>query len=500
MALSPELIRKAQELMAARRLKEEAEKAAKEAALLQRKAQATQIAEASRHAIAGAQALSTQVAAMNAQYLDSYGKAITYNAKQSEAIALALAGRSFCLIGAAGTGKTTALNGCIRTLLSSGIIPALQSGTKFLRKGDPGIVCIAYTRRAVRQISRNVPKNVRTLTAHKLVEYEPVYYEYERPDGSTGTTMRFEPQRHASNQLPMEVRTLIIDEASMFSTELFEIVMAALASGIQVILLGDLHQIPPVYGSSVLAAKLISWPVVELTEVYRQALESPIIQIATAIKDGIGWAVPENETQVLTSPDGKSKVTINPWRVKLRGYDDGTISRLPTAADGFAAFVENLIDKDEFNADEDVVLMPYNKACGTIELNKAIANKLARKRGAMVYHVIAGYSNHYFAVGDRVLYDKQDAVIVDIQPNPAYVGKTPARPAKSLNRNGEYDNEEDRIASARSEFDTLRDINVDAILEQMSKIGEDGDKFNSASHVITVVAADDVDEYWRQHD
>ena len=494
MALSPELLRKAQAMMAARREQEAIIAADRERKLQAKKDEAAAIAEKTATAIASAQALTTAVASMNRNFADSYGKQITYNAKQNEAISLAVAGTSFCLIGAAGTGKTTALNGCIRTLLSSGIVPALSRGTKFLSRGDPGIVCIAYTRRAVRQIARNVPKNIPTLTAHKLLEYEPVYYEYERPDGSTGTTMRFEPMRTSTNPLPEDIRTIIIDEASMFSTELYELVLAAIHAGIQIILLGDLHQIPPVYGSSILAAKLIDWPVVELTEVYRQALESPIIQIATAIKDGTGWKAPAVNT-VLTSPDGKSKLTINPWKRRLRGYDDGSISSLPTALDGFSAFCEKLIEDGDFNEDEDVVLMPFNKACGTIELNKAIANKLAKKRKALVHHVIAGYENHYFAIGDRVLYDKQDAIIVDIMPNPAYLGKTVAKPAYSLNRNGEYDDADERVANTRSEYDSLRDINVEAILEQMAKIGEDDDKFNSASHTISVVAAEDLERY-----
>ena len=420
-------------------------------------------------------------------YLNAAGKKISYNAKQQEAIRRALAGESFCLIGAAGTGKTTGLNGCIQSLLASGIVEPLAESTKFLQRGRPGIVCIAYTRRAVRQIARNVPKEISVITAHKLIEFEPVYYEVPAPDGGTRTTMRFEPMRHASNPLPAQIRTLIIDEASMFSTELFDKVMDAINHGIQVIVLGDLHQLPPVYGTSILADKLTRWPVVELTEVYRQALESPIIQLATAIKDGTGW--PAKDKQILTSPDGKSKVTINPWKQQLRGYDDGTISKLPTAMDGFKGFCDALIGAGEFNEEEDVILMPFNKACGTLELNKHIANTLGKKRQAVVHHVIAGYENHYFAVGDRVLYEKQDCVIIGIDENPSYVGKATHKPSVALTRWGHYEDDTERQAA--NEYEQLRAVDVSAILAQMAMVGEDEDRFNQASHIIKLLSVED---------
>ena len=51
---------------------------------------------------------------------DKYGNPITLNEKQSEAVRRVLAGESIVLIGAAGTGKTTAQKEIVRQLILSG--------------------------------------------------------------------------------------------------------------------------------------------------------------------------------------------------------------------------------------------------------------------------------------------------------------------------------------------------------------------------------------------
>lgn len=506
MAISPEILRRAQELLAAKRAGQTAEVSAIAASMQQRLAAATADKQAALLAAADAASSPTataraasQVTNPNAPLTLAFPAALDLasitggrqpNTAQQLAIDLTLQGRSFCLIGAAGTGKTTSLNWAITAALRSGVIPPLNSSTKWLRRGAPGIVCVAYTRRAVRQIAKNVPKEVTTLTAHKLLEFAPVYYDIVKPDGSEGKTMRFEPQRNETNPLPTELHTLIIDESSMMSTELYELLMVAIQHNVQVILLGDLHQLPPVYGQSVLADKLQQWPVVELTEVYRQALDSPIIQLATAIKDGKGW--PADSKQQWAGPDGSSTVTINPWKSSLRSHDDGHVVHKVTALDGFKGFADSLIKAGDYNEDEDIILMPFNKACGTLELNKHIANTLGRKRGAQVWHVIAGYNNHFFAVGDRVLYEKQEAVIVEIRPNPTYVGKATQAPGYSLDRWGGYSDDAERQAAANAANPT--NFDVDTLLANLALMGEDDDKFNQASHIICLRTIEQIEE------
>lgn len=66
----------------------------------------------------------------------------SWNAEQSQAITNGVTGKSFCLIGAAGTGKTTTLRGTLRAMLEANAIPILQMSTKVLYSGTPGVVLV----------------------------------------------------------------------------------------------------------------------------------------------------------------------------------------------------------------------------------------------------------------------------------------------------------------------------------------------------------------------
>lgn len=80
---------------------------------------------------------------------------------------------------------------------------------------------------------------------------------------------------------------VFVDEASMVGRELYGELMANLPPGAQVIFVGDREQLPPVgdgWGPD------FDRPTAVLTEVHRQALESPIIRIATGIRESApGW-------------------------------------------------------------------------------------------------------------------------------------------------------------------------------------------------------------------
>lgn len=412
--------------------------------------------------------------ALKKTYLASALGAINWNPKQSLAISMGQQGKSFVLIGAAGTGKTTTLKGVLQAMTISDLLEPLKSGTKHLATGAPGIALVSYTRRAVRQIAKQMPAELRAhcLTVHKLLEFEPIFYEIADAEGNLKKTMRFEPTKHAGNPLPRELTHVVVDESSMLSTELFDMLRAALPPSCQFIFLGDLHQLPPVYGESVLANKLQELPVVELTDVYRQALDSPIIRLATTIKNGD--PVPVVGKLRETSPDGKSNVIINVWPKQLASED---------AMDAIAHQMKAVVNSGNFNEEEDVILMPFNKSCGTIELNLHIANALALRRNAVVHHVIAGFIHWYLAIGDRVLVDKQDCVIRGIDRNPKYVGKLPLEPSETLDRWGSYQDEQEHHHVEETDEDT------DAMLERMAAHSVD-DKTNQASHVLTLESLD----------
>lgn len=406
---------------------------------------------------------------------DRYGKAITYNAEQSAFIETVSTGASAILIGAAGTGKTTCMNGAITALIHSGKAGILNGdGHKHLPVSEvPGIVVCAYTRRATNNIRRVMPSGMEgnCITIHKLLEYAPVYYEvFDEESGESKNTMRFEATRNRFRTLPSSIHTIIFEESSMIAVELYREVIDALAHPVQFIFLGDIQQLPPVFGSAILGYKMLELRTVELVQVYRQALESPIIRLAHRILSGTPihpetfheWDIPQ-------------KLKLHPWKKKLHAD-----VALLTAA----KFFTSAIAAGSYDVDSDIILIPFNKSFGTDELNKHIAGYLSRTQNRETHEIIAGFMISYYAVGDKVLYDKEDATIVSISHNGNYVGKAPQTASVSLDRWG-YDDgtslpHTHHISPEESEAD------VDRLLELMSTEDSKDAMKREASHVITL--------------
>jgi exodeoxyribonuclease V alpha subunit len=402
------------------------------------------------------------------QITDKYGNQITLNEKQLSFVNLAGSGKSCVLIGAAGTGKTTCQKAVVQTLIESGKAGVLAAdGHSYLTSGTPGIVICAYTRRAVANIRRNMPADLQgnCVTIHKLLEYKPVYYEVDDPvTGESKTKMRFEATRNQLRPLPASIHTIVIEEGSMLGTDLHAELMAACPHNPQIIYLGDIQQLPPVFGPAILGFKLLELPVVELTEVYRQALESPIISLAHRILSG--KALPLEEFDQWNHP---GKLKIRPWKKKI-----DALNAVITLGTVFAAFErEGLYDPEE-----DMILLPFNTACGTVELNNSIANHLARKRGAVTYEIIAGFQKVYLSAGDKVLYDKEDAIVLEIERNPAYGGKMPQKESTTLDYWGHNSAPDSSVASELSEDP------MDFVLSQAAAAETSEERVNKASHRI----------------
>lgn len=409
--------------------------------------------------------------------IGKHGEAITYNKEQTDFISLATLLKSCILIGAAGTGKTTCMMGAITSLIHSGSIPVMQDtgGHKYLRSGTSGIVACSYTRRAVSNLRKAMPAGMtdNCITIHKLLEYQPEYFDIDDPiTGETKTTMRFVATRNAFRPLPATIKTVIIDESSMVSVELFRELEAALPHGVQWIFLGDIQQLPPVFGAAILGYKMLELPTVELVQVYRQALESPIIKYATQIKDGICFSVPEK----LVEETSRGKVTFHPWKKKLSGE---------VALHTFCKFCATALDHGGYNTETDCILVPFNKAFGTIEINRHIANHVAKKAKRPVWEVIAGFNKLYFSVGDKVLYDKEDAVITAIEINPTYTGKKPQKESLTLDYWGF-----DSLPRTQEQV-SLQEEEIDFMLDQMAAFtGKDDERVRAASHKVTVQLQD----------
>ena len=402
--------------------------------------------------------------------IDKYGNRIELNDEQIEAVRLAESGQSLVLIGAAGSGKTTTTRQIISALIASGRAGVMRDTKhKYLCDETPGIVSVAYTRRAVANMQRSQSEDMKSnvVTIHKFLQYEPVYETVTDPEtGNEKSIMRFQATRNAYNPIPACVKTIIIEEASMVSVELFQEILNACPHNPQFIFLGDIQQLPPVFGSAILGFKMLELPTIELVQIYRQALESPIIRLAHRILSGL--PISSSEFAEWKVPD---QLTLHPWKKKL----DADLGCLTAAK-----FFTMAIDAGKYDPENDMILCPFNKSFGTDELNKHIAQHLAKKRDAMVWEVIAGFNKYYYSIGDKVLVEKEDATIIDIFPNPEYTGVRAAAPSKTL----DYWGAEQGTAHHVEE---MSDEDIDAFLESMST---DEERVKQCSHTIKVQMAD----------
>jgi len=396
---------------------------------------------------------------------------LDYNKEQMQAIELGIQGKNFCLIGAAGTGKTTVTQELIRLLERASHVRPLESGTKYLVANTPSIVICGFTNKSVNNIKKKLPYHLQPhcLTMHKLLEYRPVFYDIiNKETGELARTMRFAPNRNEANPLP-HISTLIIEESGSVSSELFsELLVALPRRGVtQFIFLGDLNQLPPVFGPSILGFKLTELTTIELTHVYRQALESPIIKLATDIR------LNQNHLQLkaTTTIDNAShgNLTIHPWKKRVSKE---------AALQMMTSFLPRIIEAKEYNPEEDMILCPFNKSFGTVELNNIIADYLGKQRNATVFEVIARYKKTYWAEGDQVMVDRHDAVITKITRSISYIGKLPVPESATLDRWGFDPNNKNTMITADP-------------MEELDRLAnEDEEAKNLASHLVTVYIPD----------
>ncbi len=181
---------------------------------------------------------------------------IQYAEQQKRAIIEAMTGGLLILTGGPGTGKTTTLNAIINLYERFGL----------------KVLLAAPTGRAAQRMSQLTGHEAKTI--HRLLEVE--WDNNERP--------RF--SRNERNLLDCDA--LILDEMSMVDVTLFESVLRALPLGCRLIMVGDSDQLPSVGAGNVLgdlidAGKI---PVVRLTEIFRQSMESLIITNAHKIVHG----------------------------------------------------------------------------------------------------------------------------------------------------------------------------------------------------------------------
>lgn len=418
--------------------------------------------------------------AVTASLATASGDGIIYNKQQQAIIDFAVSMQSCILIGAAGTGKTTTMRGVLTNLVQR---CAHHIGTlddvadhKHLKyaAGGPGVLIVSFTRRAVANIKKQLPADLQAncITIHAALEYGPIYEEVIDPvTGDFKTTRRFVAQRNSSRLVSSNIRAVVFEESSMIGTDLHKELMDALPRGVMEIYLGDIQQLPPVFGSAVLGYKMCSLPTIELTEVYRQAMDSPIISLAHKILSG--KPIPAAELKAMAVPD----------KLAFRVIEKKLHAELITPR--IAAFLCKQIEAGIIDFDDTTILVPFNKGLGSIELNKHIATYLARKAKATVYEIIAGFMKHYLRVGDRVLYNKEDAIVTAISRNGSYAGKQYQLESSDMDYWGD-----NSTTGNISYEDTIAD--VDAILNALTLDKEE--RKSASSHIVTLQLANSGEE------
>ena len=180
-----------------------------------------------------------------------------YDAKQREAIQTALTSGFAVVTGGPGTGKTTVT----RSIVS------IHHSIGYTR---PVYLC-APTGRASKRLSEVTGENAETI--HRLLGYQPI-----------GDQWAF--AHNEENPLPPGLLT--VDESSMVDIRLMDSLLAACPPDMQVVMVGDVDQLPSVGPGSVLRDIINSnaVPVVRLAYVYRQEEGSGISMFAYSVNSG----------------------------------------------------------------------------------------------------------------------------------------------------------------------------------------------------------------------
>lgn len=186
------------------------------------------------------------------------------------------------ITGGPGTGKTTAINAIITVLASMNLSIALA----------------APTGRAAKRMSEVTAIEAKTI--HRLLCVQP---------DEDSVSARF--AHNESNPLPFDV--IILDEVSMIDISLMHSFLKAVKKGAKVIFSGDSDQLPSVGPGNVLSDICSSGqiPVIKLTKIFRQALESLIITNAHKINTGVMPEIDrhDNDFFFMKRATGESVVT-----------------------------------------------------------------------------------------------------------------------------------------------------------------------------------------------
>jgi exodeoxyribonuclease V alpha subunit len=296
------------------------------------------------------------------------------SAQQRQAVEMAAQHRVLVLTGGPGVGKTF----CTRT-----IVALWKAMGKTVALASP-------TGRAAQRLSEMTGQEAKTI--HRLLEFDPSHFNFKRD---------------SDNAIPAQA--IVVDEASMLDLFLANSLIKAIPLDAQLLLVGDIDQLPSVGPGNVLADLIRSGqiPVVRLTEVFRQAQASQIVSNAHSINQG---KFPKLEP------------------VSNQPQSDCLWLAAPEPVDGVQAIrdlVAELIPSLGFEPARDVqVLCPMTRGeVGTRNLNKVL-QELINPPGYSKPELVRG--GMILRVGDRIIQQVNDynrevfngdlGVITDLDP------------------------------------------------------------------------------------
>lgn len=189
------------------------------------------------------------------RWIDGYTQkmGISLSDQQRRAVELAASSHLLILTGGPGCGKT----------FTTKTIAALWKAM------GKSILLAAPTGRAAQRLAEMTKREAKTI--HRLLAFDP-------------GTMHF----RCNEENPLEADAIIVDETSMLDLFLAHSLFKAISPSTQILLVGDIDQLPSVGPGMVLRDMITSerLPVVRLTEVFRQAASSHIVTNAHRINQG----------------------------------------------------------------------------------------------------------------------------------------------------------------------------------------------------------------------
>lgn len=287
---------------------------------------------------------------------------IALTREQRRAVEAAVMDKCVIITGGPGVGKTTIVRAIVH----------LFSG---LRRT---VALAAPTGRAAKRLGESTGGEAVTL--HRLLEFQPATNGFAR-----------------GVDHPLDQDVVVIDETSMVDIALFRALLAAVSPAAQLVLVGDMDQLPSVGPGAVLADLIASdaATVVRLTEIFRQAQASRIITAAHEINRGV---VPE-----LAPPPGRSADRSDFYFIRR----DEPVRARETIVELVA---ERVPEAFGFDPVTDIqVLCPIHRGdLGTIALNQALQERLNPARAGDDEQAGMRRGEHVFRVGDKVMQLRND--------------------------------------------------------------------------------------------